>query len=234
MPIMIKKKILALFVSFCFSAFAEAGFSFGANSILSCNLGTTCEDPEVKSAVSKVEDFGWNSKDYPVFGLGANVFFRYNIPKLSFLGIQADASYISQNGFITSIDTGIYKIRYKYSYKSFELTPLVTCDVNFGKVYCTFVAGPNFSIPFGDVSYSYKMYEEENKDLKLESGFMSGLTAGGSAGTFIQNVEIFFTTRYTFDFKPVEYSIAGEKYELLTRRCLISGIGARYVPGRKK
>lgn len=231
---MIKKIFICFFSFLSISAFGEIGFSFGASSLSACNIGTACEEPEINSAVSAMEDLNCDVRNNPVFGLGALVFLRYNFPKLSFLGIQADFSFISHNGFVYSIDTGDLTMRYEYTYKSLELAPLVTYDVNFGKVYFTFVTGPNFSIPLEGVTYSYKVYGEEKTDFNLDTKFVPGLTGGMTVGTFIDNIEIFFLTRYTFDFKPEEYLIAGKSVNLLTRRCLTAGFGVRYVLGSKK
>lgn len=199
--------------------------SFGAAPLFSVGLGTEIKDSHIKDEVSVAEENGFYTSVELCNTFGVNIFATYQFPFFEKIGIQADFSFINANGFEQKIDSA----GYRYSYRTVELAPLFTYQDEHKLLGWSCFAGPNFSFPVGKIEYKFSFLEDETKSFKIKTFCSCGITTGATIGINLKNVGIFALAKYTLDFKPIEIEYAGETSEIMTRRTLCLGLGAKYV-----
>lgn len=223
-PKKIELMIFCLFSILNFSLFANK-ISVGAAPLFVTGLGTELKDSHIKDEVSVAEENGFDTSFELRNTFGVNFFAAYQFPFFEKIGVQADFSFINANGFEQKIDS----VSYRYSYRSIELAPLLTYQDEHKLLGWSCFAGPNFSFPVGKIEYKFSFVEDDTDFFKIKTFCSCGITTGATIGINLKSVGIFALAKYTLDFKPIEIKYASETSEIMTRRTLALGLGAKYV-----
>lgn len=223
-PRKIKLLIFCLFSILNFSLFANK-ISVGAVPLFVTGLGTELKDSHIKDEVSVAEKNGFDTSFELRNTFGVIFFAAYQFPFFEKIGVQADFSFINANGFEQKIDS----VSYRYSYRSIELAPLLTYQDEHKLLGWSCFAGPNFSFPVGKIVYRFSFVEDDTDFFKIKTFCSCGITTGATIGINLKNVGIFALAKYTLDFKPIKIKYASETAEIMTRRTLSLGLGAKYV-----
>ncbi len=207
-----------------FNLFANK-ISVGVAPLFVSGLGTEIKDSHLKDEVSVAEKNGFDTSVELRRTFGVNVFAAYQLPFFEKIGVQADFSFINANGFEQKIES----VSYRYSYRSIELAPLVTYQDEHKLLGWSCFAGPNFSFPVGKLEYKFSFLEDDTNFFKIKTLCSCGITTGATIGINLKNIGIFALAKYTLDFLPLEIEYKNENSEIMTRRCLSLGLGAKYV-----
>ena len=223
-PKKIKLMIFCLFIILNFSLFANK-ISVGAAPLFVTGLGTEIKDSHIKDEVSVAEKNGFSTSVELCRSFGVTIFAAYQFSFFEKIGVQADFSFINANGFEQKIDSA----GYRYSYRTIELAPLFTYQDEHKLLGWSCFAGPNFSFPVGKIEYKFSFLEDDTDFFKIKTFCSCGITTGATIGINFKNVGIFALAKYIMDFKPIEIEYASETSEIMTRRTLCLGLGAKYV-----
>ncbi len=223
-PKKIELVIFCLFSVLNFSLFANK-ISVGAAPLFVSGLGTEIKDSHIKDEVSVAEENGFDTSFELCNTFGVNIFAAYQFPFFEKIGVQADFSFINANGFEQKIDS----VSYRYSYRTIEFAPLLTYQDEHKLLGWSCFAGPNFSFPVGKIEYKFSFIEDDTDFFKIKTFCSCGITTGATIGINFKNVGIFVLAKYTLDFKPIEIRYTSETSEIMTRRMLALGLGAKYV-----
>lgn len=219
-----KLQFFCLFLILNVNLFANK-ISVGAAPLFSVGLGTEIKDSHIKDEVSVAEKNGFSTSVELCRSFGVTIFAAYQFSFFEKIGVQADFSYLNANGFEQKIDS----VSYRYSYRTVELAPLFTYQDEHKLLGWSCFAGPNFSFPVGKIEYKFSFLEDDTDFFKIKTFCSCGITTGATIGINFKNVGIFALAKYIMDFNPIEIEYSSETSEIMTRRILCLGLGAKYV-----